>query len=150
MHAMDIMRMESGYVHWGHDISPEENQFEAGLQFAISFKKNTNFIGREAVEKFKNINTNKKLKMITLKNSRPGEPLLLHDEPIFLKNKIVGRTTSGCFSFNFNKNLSFGYINSGMTPDQIENSNFEIEVEKKKYRATVLKKPLNSKNIFTV
>ena len=25
MHAMDIMRMESGFVHWGHDISPEEN-----------------------------------------------------------------------------------------------------------------------------
>ena len=39
MHSMDIMRMESGYVHWGHDISPEENQFEAGLQFTISFKK---------------------------------------------------------------------------------------------------------------
>ena len=22
MHAMDIMRMESGFLHWGHDISP--------------------------------------------------------------------------------------------------------------------------------
>ena len=39
MHAMDIMRMESGYLHWGHDISPEENQFEAGLNFAVSFKE---------------------------------------------------------------------------------------------------------------
>ena len=45
MHAMDIMRMESGFVHWGHDISPEENQFEAGLSFAISFKKNVDFFG---------------------------------------------------------------------------------------------------------
>ena len=26
---MDTMRMESGFLHWGHDISPEENQFEA-------------------------------------------------------------------------------------------------------------------------
>jgi len=33
MHAMDIMRMESGFVHWGHDISPEENQYQAGLKF---------------------------------------------------------------------------------------------------------------------
>ena len=24
MHAMDIMRMESGFLHWGHDISPEK------------------------------------------------------------------------------------------------------------------------------
>ena len=38
MHAMDIMRMESGFIHWGHDISPEENQYQAGLKFAISFK----------------------------------------------------------------------------------------------------------------
>ena len=38
MHAMDIMRMESGFLHWGHDISPEENQYQAGLSFTISYK----------------------------------------------------------------------------------------------------------------
>ena len=43
MHAMDIMRMESGFLHWGHDISPEENQFQAGLNFAVSFKKKCKF-----------------------------------------------------------------------------------------------------------
>ena len=52
-HAMDIMRMESGFLHWGHDISPEENQYQAGLQFAISYKKNINFIGKEALLKIK-------------------------------------------------------------------------------------------------
>ena len=30
-HTMDTMRMESGFLHWGHDISPEENQYQAGL-----------------------------------------------------------------------------------------------------------------------
>ena len=150
MHAMDIMRMESGYVHWGHDISPEENQFEAGLNFAISFKKNTNFTGREVLEKIKDKNTEKKLKMITLENSKPGKPLLLHDEPIFFKNKIVGRTTSGNFSFNFNKNLAFGYINSGMSHQEIENSEFEIEIEKKKFKASILKRPLNSKKLSEI
>ena len=39
MHALDTMRMETGFLHWGHDISPEENQYQAGLNFAISFKK---------------------------------------------------------------------------------------------------------------
>ena len=107
MHAMDIMRMESGFVHWGHDISPEENQFEAGLSFAISFKKNINFIGRDVLEKIKDKKVEKSLKILTLENSKPGEPLLLHDEPIYHNNKIVGRTTSGCFSFNFNKNISY-------------------------------------------
>ena len=37
MHALDTMRMESGFLHWGHDISPEENQYQAGLNFTISY-----------------------------------------------------------------------------------------------------------------
>ncbi len=49
MHAMDIMRMESGFLHWGHDISPEENQYEAGLNFAISYKKNVDFVGKKSI-----------------------------------------------------------------------------------------------------
>ena len=60
MHAMDIMRMESGFVHWGHDISPEENQYQAGLKFAISYKKNVNFVGKEALLKIKNKKKRKK------------------------------------------------------------------------------------------
>jgi glycine cleavage system aminomethyltransferase T len=43
MHALDTMRMESGFLHWGHDISPEENQYQAGLNFTISYKKDTRF-----------------------------------------------------------------------------------------------------------
>ena len=49
-HAMDIMRMESGFLHWGHDISPEENQYQAGLNFAISFKKDFNFLSIPGLE----------------------------------------------------------------------------------------------------
>ena len=43
-HAMDIMRMEKMYLHWGHDISPAENPFEAGLGFAVNLKKEEEFI----------------------------------------------------------------------------------------------------------
>ena len=53
MFAMDTMRMEKGYLHWGHDMSPEENQYEVGLSFAISYKKNVDFIGKEALLKIK-------------------------------------------------------------------------------------------------
>jgi len=41
------------FLHWGHDISPEENQYEAGLSFAISYKKANNFIGKENLLKVK-------------------------------------------------------------------------------------------------
>ncbi len=146
MHAMDIMRMESGFLHWGNDISPEENQYQANLAFTISYKKNINFIGKNALLKIKDKGLNKTMMMFTLKNSKPGEPLLLHEEPIYLEDKIIGRTTSGNYSFCFNKNLSFGYVNSGNTLESLKNKNLYIEVEKVKYPVEILQKPLNMKN----
>ena len=147
MLAMDTMRMETGYLHWGHDISPEENQYQAGLQFAISYKKNIDFIGKEALIKIKEKKLNKKLVMLILKDSKPGEPLLLHDEPIYDDSDIIGRTTSGNFSFNYNKNLAYGYINSELSKEDLAKKNLFIEVEKKKYPALIILKPLNDKNI---
>ncbi len=146
MHAMDIMRMESGFLHWGHDISPEENQYQAGLNFTISYKKNVNFIGKDALLKIKDKPLEKRMMMFVLKDSKPGEPLLLHEEPIYLEDKIIGRTTSGNYSFFFDKNLSFGYVNSGNTIDTLKDKNLFIEVEKIKYPVEILSKPLNTKD----
>ncbi len=146
MHAMDIMRMESGFLHWGHDISPEENQHQAGLNFTISYKKNVNFIGKDALLKIKDKPLDKTMMMFTLKDSKPGEPLLLHEEPIYLDDKIIGRTTSGNYSFCFDKSLSFGYVNLGNTIDTLKDKNLFIEVEKIKYPIEILSKPLNIKD----
>ena len=141
-HAMDTMRMESGFLHWGHDISPEENQYEAGLSFTISYKKEIDFIGKESLLKIKNKKTKKKFIMLSLKNSKPGIPLLLHDEPIYLDDKIIGRTTSGNYSFNYKKNLSFGYIDSSLTDEELKNKTLYIEVAKHKNQAIHEIKPL--------
>ena len=129
MHAMDTMRMESGFLHWGHDISPEENQYQANLTFTINHKKEINFIGKEALQKIKTKKIDRKFAMFTLINSKPGEPLLLHDEPIYLGNKIIGRTTSGNYSFNFNKNLAFGYINNKHSNEELIEKEIYIEIE---------------------
>ena len=84
--------------------------------------------------------------MFRLKDTKPGEPLLLHDEPIYLDKKIIGRTTSGNYSFNFNTNLAFGYVNSGNTKDSLKGKNIYIEVDKSKYVAELLDSPLNNNN----
>ena len=149
-HAMDIMRMESGFLHWGHDISPEENQYQAGLNFTISFKKDFNFIGKEKLLKIKDNKQDKRFAMLVLKESNPGNPLLLHEEPIYLDNEIIGKTTSGNYSFNYNKNLSFGYIRSDLTSNDIVNKNLSIEIENKKYPADLLLKPLKHNNFKNI
>ena len=143
-HALDTLRMESGFLHWGHDISPEENQYEANLAFTISMKKKSDFIGKDALKKIKNQKQERKFAMFTLKNSEAGKPLLLHDEPIYLKNKIIGKTTSGNYSFNFKKNLSFGYID--YFDNYLDLKYLHIEIEKKKYAADIIFKPLKISN----
>ena len=129
--------MEKMYLHWGHDISPAENPFEAGLGFAARLEKEENFIGKQALLKIQKIPLKKQLVMLTINDSKPGHPLLLHDEPIYCDGKIVGETTSGNYSFNYKKNMSLGYINIPNSKKEIQHKQFQIEVAKIKYNATL-------------
>jgi len=143
-HTMDVMRMESGFLHWGHDISPEENQYQAGLNFAISYKKPFNFIGKQKLLKIKDQKIIKKLKMFTLKDNKPGSPLLLHEEPIYLEGTIIGKTTSGNYSFNYNKNLLFGYLISDLNNEDLAKKKLYVEVEKTHYPLELLIRPIKN------
>ena len=66
--------------------------------------------------------------------------MILHDEPIYNNGKIIGRTTSANYSFNYKKNMVFGYVNSEVN---LNSKDIEIEVEKKKYKVILEKKPLH-------
>ena len=70
---------------------------------------------------------------------------MLHDEPIYLGDEIIGRTTSANYSFNFNKNLAFGYIQPDYLTEDRKNKKLFIEIEKKKYPAEIIENPLNQK-----
>ena len=137
-------------MHWGHDISPQENQYQAGLSFAISYKKNIDFVGRKALLKIKEKSVSKQFVMLTLKENKPGEPLLLHEEPIYLNDKIIGRTTSGNYSFCFKKNLTFGYIDGDIPGEKLHNEQLFVEVAKQKYAAELQTKSLSQNNFRTI
>jgi 4-methylaminobutanoate oxidase (formaldehyde-forming) len=68
--------------------------------------------------------------MFTLQNSEPGSPLVLHDEPIYCNDKIVGRTTSGNYSFNYKKNMVFGYINLSSLNKDLSKITFQLKLNK--------------------
>jgi len=84
--------------------------------------------------------------MFTLNESEPGKPLLLHDEPIYINDKIIGRSTSGNYSFNFKKNLVFGYINNDLSNKELQSKRLFIEVEKQKYPISIQIEPLKQNN----
>ena len=140
MHALDILRLEKKFLHWGHDITSENNPFEAGLAFATNLKKDINFIGKEALTTIKSKPLKKRLELFSLKNNfKPGEPLVLHDEPIYNKDKLVGYTTSSNYSFCYNKNICLGYING----DIKNHNNLYVEIEGKKYSLLRENSPLH-------
>ena len=101
-HALDSLRSEKGYRHWGHDISPADTPLEAGLGFAVSFKKNSDFIGRQALERQKQAGLSRRL--VNFLMDHP-DPILLHDEPIFRNGELVGMTTSGSFGYTLGRSV---------------------------------------------
>ena len=129
MHTLDILRLEKKFLHWGHDITPETSPVEAGLLFAVNLKKITNFIGRDAIETIIKKPIKKKLDLFSLKEKfNPGKPFLMHDEPIYFKNKLVGSTTSSNYSFYYKKNVCLAYVQNEISKDKLY-----IEVEGKRY-----------------
>ena len=76
--------------------------------------------------------------------------MLLHDEPIYLDDKIIGKTTSGNYSFNFKKNIAFGYISNDYSINEFNKKQLFIEVEKIKYPVKVLSKPLKDTSYQTL
>lgn len=48
-HAMNSLRIEKAYRHWGHDITDEDTPIEAGLGFAVALDKPGGFIGQDVI-----------------------------------------------------------------------------------------------------
>ena len=126
--------MKKGYRHFGHDISPGDTPLEAGLRFAVSFKKDVDFVGRAALEKQRAQGIGKQLAFFRLESS---EPILLHDEPIYRDNVLVGRTTSASYGYAVGSSVAMGYLPmpEGTWADWLSSGHFEIELAGIRHKA---------------
>ncbi len=125
--TLECCRLEKGYLHWGHDIGPEENPYQAGLGFAVRLDKPGGFVGLAGLEKILQAGISRKLVLFEAKDSRP---LLLHDEPLSWQDKRVGRTTSGGVGLRTGKALCFGYVDlNRVAADKIPGGEFTVLVQ---------------------
>lgn len=133
-HAMNTLRLESGYRHWGHDITDEDTPLEAGLGFAVAWDK-PSFRGRDALLANRELPRTKRLIQFRLEDP---DRLLYHDEPIYRDDELVGRTSSGMWSYVEDRCLAMGYLNhtDGVTKDWLDAGVFEIEVATERIPAT--------------
>jgi 4-methylaminobutanoate oxidase (formaldehyde-forming) len=145
LHAMDSLRIEKAYRHWGHDISDEDSPIEAGLMFAVKVKKNIDFIGREALLQSRERLVTKRLVQFALAD--PG-PLLYGNEPIWLGQSLVGRTTSGAYGHTIGAAIGLGYVArpEGVTLQFVADGAFEIEVAGRRFAARASLTPMYDPN----
>ena len=136
-HALNSLRMEKGYRHWGHDISPDETPLEAGLAFCVAWDKPGGFIGRDALVQQRERGVHQRLAQFRLVDP---QPLLYHNEPVWRDGVIVGRTTSGMFGHTVGRSLGMAYVanpDGEATRDHVLSGSYEIEVAGERLAAEV-------------
>ena len=143
MHAMDSLRLEKAYRHFGHDINDGDTPIHAGLAFACKLNTDIPFIGREVLEKQRQSGVDRKLVQFKLEDP---EPLLLHNEPVFRDGECVGYLTSGNYGHFLGAAMGLAYVThkDGIcTPDYIASGSYEIEVACERYRAVASLSPMH-------
>ena len=138
-HALNSLRIEKGYRHWGHDVADEDTPFEAGLGFAVRLNKGS-FLGREVLLKQHHSDVKKRIVQFALEDP---EALLYHNEPIWRNNEIVGFITSGMFGHTLGAAIGLGYVNhaDGVTLEYIQSGHYEIEVAGRRIPARASLRP---------
>ena len=126
-HALNSLRIEKAYRHWGHDITEEDTPLEAGLSFAVGWKKR-DFIGRDALLRQKEEGLKRRLVTFALED--PNR-MLYHNEPIWRDGRLVGRITSGMYGHTIGAAIGLGYVTdeNRTVPDGfVTSGRFEIEI----------------------
>jgi len=126
-HALDTLRLEKGYRHWGHDIGPEDTPLDSGLGFAVRLDKAIDFIGRDALRACKEKPATRRLASFLL---RDAAHMLYRDEPVWQADRRVGRIMSGGFGHTLGASVGLGWIEApdGDATARIDAGGFEIEI----------------------
>jgi glycine cleavage system T protein len=140
-HALNALRMEKGYRHWGHDITDEDTPLEAGLGFAVKMDKPGGFIGRGALVTQKETGLKQRLVQFLLKSP---EPMLYHNEPIWQGDRIAGYIRSGMYAHTLGGACGLGYVTAadGGVVGPVGAADYEIEIAGARYPATASLKPM--------
>ena len=131
-HALNSLRIEKGYRHFGHDVAEHDTPLEAGLSFVCDFAKAGGFIGKEALLKQKQAPLKRRMVLFRF---RDPAALSYHEEPIYRDGAIVGRTTSGVYGHAIGGNVAMGYVGheDGVSDAWINAGRYEIEVATVRY-----------------
>lgn len=139
-HALDSLRAEKGYRHWGADMGPADTPYEAGLGFTVSYEKDVDFIGRAALRRRSAEPPSRRLVYVRLADS---EPLLYHGESLLRRGVVAGRMTSGAYGYSVGASVGLAFVDG--SPDEVEAivaaNDVEIEIAGTRVTAILSRRP---------
>ena len=136
MRAMMSLRLDKFFGAWLLEFGPDYTAFETGMDRFISFKKNTDFIGRAAAEAEKATGPARKLVAFEVD---ADDADVQGYEPIWLNGAVAGFCTSGGYSHFAGKSIAQGFLPVGDIADGLE---VEIEILGQMRKATLISTPL--------
>jgi len=107
MRAMMSLRLDKFFGAWMREFSPDYTPGETGLDRFISWKKNTDFIGRAAAEAERARGAERQLCAFVV-DALDADVVAY--EPIWLEGEVVGFCTSGGYSHHAQTSVALGFI----------------------------------------
>lgn len=125
-YALDSLRLEKAYRAWGHELTPDDTPFEAGLTFAVDFDKG-DFIGRDALLKLKGKPRKRRVVQFVLEDPAA---ILWGGELILRDGKPVGDLKSAGYGHTLGGAVGLGYVSNEQGVDKafIQAGTFEIDI----------------------
>ena len=131
--ARDTLRLEMGYPLHGNDITEAVTPLEAGLSFAVDFKKKDDFIGKQALLDQQRLGIKRRLVgMEVLDRGIPREGCMC-----FRDDREVGFVTSGSISPVKGTGIALGYVDGSVK----EGDELYIRVRDKLLRSRIKRPP---------
>ena len=134
MKALTSLRLEKAYRDWGHDLTPDDTPWEAGLGSAVKLDKPVPFIGRDALLRQRDRGLARRLVVFTM-DSDSAYPL--GAEPIYHQDRLVGETKSAAFGHTLGRAVALGYVETKGADigDMIGAGGFDLEIACERFPA---------------
>lgn len=131
--ARDTLRLEAGMLLYGHDMDESFNPFEAGIEWAVDFSKES-FIGSAALAEIKSRGPARRVAGFEMID----RGIAREHYPITRAGAVCGEVTSGSFAPTLGKNIGLGFMRAA---EAAHGTEIEINVRGRALKARVVKLP---------
>ena len=113
--AFEAARLERGFRSWGHDMGPLDDPFAAGLGFAVSRRKAVDYVGRDALERLREVaDDDRPRRLVSL---HAPSAVLWHGESVLRGEERVGHVMSASIAPTLGGSVALAWVHGGLDGD---------------------------------